>query len=341
MVTRTYIDKNNTIIFGTQINTGRNPIAELYYGGKETQEDYTRHLLYFDVSDLQEKYNCGELGDLSNVTHTLRMTNSSFFDQDLQAQKLLDGKQRTSSFDLNLFRINKFWDEGCGYDYQQIFALQPTDDITFTGGTTNYGYGLSFERDLETKLVVPSQYVGFFTRHTQTYYEPFVETTYNNPIRDDRKNFYRGKVNRLYLYTNLAGEPTNLDSKPTVIVSDGDGVAFSSFTSSDLVQQTKGVYYIELFVPVTSSDCTIFTDSWSNITINGINRPDVTLQFEIKDDTEYYNFGDSESLPIEYTVNLSGIRRDEKIKRGDQRKVFVNARIPYTINESSVIDGLQ
>ena len=37
MVTRTYVDKNNTIIFGTQINTGRNPIAELYYGGKENQ----------------------------------------------------------------------------------------------------------------------------------------------------------------------------------------------------------------------------------------------------------------------------------------------------------------
>ena len=75
------------------------------------------------------------------------------------------------------------------------------------------------------KLVIPSQYVGFFTRHTQTYYEPFVETSYNNPIRDDRKNFYRGKVNRLYLYTNLGGEPTNLDSKPNVIVSDGDGVS--------------------------------------------------------------------------------------------------------------------
>jgi hypothetical protein len=33
--------------------------------------------------------------------------------------------------------------------------------------------------------------------------------------------------------------------------------------------------------------------------------------------------------------------RDEKIKRGDKRKVFVNARLPYTVNESSVIDGLQ
>jgi hypothetical protein len=396
MVTRTYIDKNNTIIFGTLINTGRNPIAELYYGGKETQTDYTRHLLYFDISDLQQKYNNGELGDLSNVTHTLRMTNSSFFDRDLQAQKLLDGKQRTSSFNLVLFRVNKLWDEGCGYDYQRFMGLHPSDDITFvesasnwinatttvawdepgvysgspsgvtvttqhfdkgneniemditnevnsliTGGTTNYGYGIAFERDLETKEVVPSQYVGFFTRHTQTYYEPFVETSYNNPIRDDRKNFYRGKTNRLYLYTNLGGEPTNLDSKPSVVVKDGNGTLFSSFTSNDVVQQTKGVYYIELFVPITSSDCTIFTDTWSDIVINGINRPDVTLQFEIKDDTEYYNFGDSESLPIEYTFNLSGIRRDEKIKRGDQRKVFVNARIPYTVNETSVIDGLQ
>jgi hypothetical protein len=396
MVTRTYIDKNNTIIFGTLINTGRNPIAELYYGGKENQEDYTRHLLYFDVSDLQEKYNNGELGDLSNVRHTLRMTNSSFFDRDLQAQKLLDGKQRTSSFDLVLFRVNKLWDEGCGYDYQQFTGIQPSDNITFvesasnwinatttdswdepgvysgspsgitvttqhfdkgneniemditdevnsliTGGTTNYGYGIAFERDLETNEVVPSQYVGFFTRHTQTYYEPFVETSYNNPIRDDRKNFYRGKTNRLYFYTNLGSEPTNLDSKPSVVINDGNGGIFSSFTSNDVIQQTKGVYYIELFVPITSSDCTIFTDTWSDIVINGINRPDVTLQFEIKDDTEYYNFGDSESLPIEYTVNLSGIRRDEKIKRGDQRKVFVNARIPYSVNETSVIDGLE
>ena len=236
-----------------------------------------------------------------------------------------------------IFRYQHF-DKG-----NENIEMDITNEVNslITGGTVNNGYGLSFERSLEIKDVVPQQYVGFFTRHTQTYYEPFVETSYNNPIRDDRKNFYRGKVNRLYLYTNLGGEPTNLDSKPSVTINDGDGNLFSSYTTNDVVQQTKGVYYIELFVPITSSDCTIFSDNWSNLTINGINRPDVTLQFEIKDDTEYYNFGDSESLPIEYTVNLSGIRRDEKIKWGDQRKVFVNARIPYTINESSVIDGLQ
>jgi hypothetical protein len=397
MVTRTYIDKNNTILFGRLVNTGRNPIAELYYGGKENQTDYTRHLLYFDVSELQNKYNNGELGDLSNVKHILRMTNSSFFDMDLQAQKLLDGKQRTSSFDLVLFRVNKLWDEGCGYDYQDFTGIQPRDNVTFlesasnwTNATTtvmwdqpgvysgspssaiivttqhfdkgneniemditdevndlimdiipNYGYGISFERDLEIKEVTPTQYVGFFTRHTQTYYEPFVETVYDNPIKDDRKTFYRGKLNRLYLYTNLGGEPTNLDFKPSVTIYDGNNGIFSAFNSNQVVQQTKGVYYVELFVPITASDCTIFTDVWSNIVINGVNRPNTTLQFEIRDDNEYYNFGDSESLPIEYVVNLSGIKRDEKIKRGDKRKVFVNARIPYSINESSVIDGLQ
>lgn len=396
MVIRTYIDKNNTIIFGTLINTGKNPIAELYYGGKETQTDYTRHLIYFDIDDLQNRYYNGELGDLSNVKHVLRMTNSSFFDSDLQAQKLLDGKQRTSSFDLILFRVDKLWDEGCGYDYQQFIGLHPHDDITFVespsnwinattlnswsepgvysgspsaitvttqhfdkgseniemditnevnnlilGLTPNYGYGIAFERDLEVKEVVPSRYVGFFTRHTQTYYEPFVETIYNNPIKDDRKNFYRGKLNRLYFYTNLGGEASNLDFKPSVTINDGNGSLISAFTSSEVIQQTTGVYYIELFIPITASECGLYTDTWSDIEVNGIQRPNVTLQFEVKDDTEYYQFGDNESLPIEYAVNLSGIRRDEKIKRGDKRKVFVNARIPYTVNETSLIDGLQ
>jgi len=396
MIYRTYIDKNNTIIYDTLINTGRNPIAELYYGGKETQPDYTRHLIYFDVTELQNKYNNGELGDLSNVTHTLKMTNSSFFDRDLQAQKLLDGKQRTSSFDLILFRVNQFWDEGCGYDYQQIKYVDFGGDITFVqsasnwiysttttpwlepgvytgsptsitvttqhfdkgneniemditnevndlilGNTINNGYGLSFDPNLEIKEIIPSQYVGFFTKHTQTYYEPFVETFYDNPIKDDRKNFYRGKLNRLYFYTNLGGEPTNLDFKPSVIVNDSNGSIISAYTSNEVKQADKGIYYIELFIPVNYNQCGLFTDTWSDISINGINRPDVTLEFEVKDDTEYYNFGNNDSLPIEYLVNLSGIMRDEKIKRGDKRKVFVNARIPYTVNETNVIDGLE
>ena len=51
MVIRTYIDKNNTIVKNTETNTGRNEIAELYYGGNPTKTQYSRHLLYFDVTE--------------------------------------------------------------------------------------------------------------------------------------------------------------------------------------------------------------------------------------------------------------------------------------------------
>ena len=421
MVIRSYIDKNNTIILNSQANTGNNPIAELYYGGSDTQEEYTRHLLYFDVDELQKRYTKGKLGDLSKVTHTLKMCNSSYFDQNLQAQKLIDGKQRTSSFDLNLFKINQEWDEGTGYDYQRIISVESDNNITFvesasnwfyattttpwsgttscvfngltgstcngqtgytehiaggiyigcptgitittqhfdkgneniemditaevndliTGGTTNYGYGLSFDCQLENTITAPSQYVGFFTRHTQTYYEPFLETIYDNPIKDDRKNFYKNKVNRLYLYSNVNGEPKNLDNLPSVTIYDESGNVFSAITTGNTIQATEGIYYAEVFVPPTANDGVLYFDVWGDIKVDGISLSNVELDFEIKDDTEYYQIGNNESLPVDYAISISGVKRDEKIKRGEIRKIMVSARIPYTINESKVIDNLE
>ena len=396
MLIRTYIDKDNTIIKDAETNTGRNEIAELYYGGHPTTTKYTRHLFYFDVSDLQSRYNSGELGDLSNVTHVLKMTNTSSFDEDLIAQKSTNGYQRASSFDLTLFRVNKEWDQGCGYDYTQ-YNSQQNDEITFvdgasnwldatsttpwdqpgvysgspssaitvttqsfdkgnediemditdevnsliTGGTTNYGYGISFERGLETLVREDAKYVGFFKKETQTYYEPFVETSYNNAIRDDRNRFYKGKSNKLYLYVNVGGQLTNLDNTPGVVIRDEDDDIFATFTTGQTTHVTTGVYSVELTVPVTNQDCVLYTDTWSGLTINGVNRTDVTLDFEIKDDEEFFDLGTNVNEPLEYYMSVSGIKREEKIKRGDIRKVFVSARKPFTTNEIDVIDGLQ
>jgi len=396
MLIRTYIDKNNTIIKNTEVNTGRNEIAELYYGGHPSLTQYTRHLFYFDVSDLQSRYNSGELGDLSNVTHVLRMTNTSSFDKDLLGQRATNGYQRASSFDLTLFRVNKEWDQGVGYDYNKIISSdddtityidgasnwlfatasvnwdQPgvysgspstaitvttqsfdngnediemdiTDEVNslITGGTTNYGYGLSFERGLEDVVREDAQYVGFFKQETQTYYQPFVETIYDNPIRDDRNRFYKGKSNKLYLYVNVGGQLTNLDYNPGVVVRDQDDDVFATFTTGQTTHVTTGVYSVELTVPVTKEDCVLYTDTWTGLTINGVNRTNVTLDFEIKDDEEFFDLGTNISEPLEYYMSVSGIKREEKIKRGDIRKVFVSARKPFTTNEIDVIDGLQ
>ena len=398
MVIRTYIDKNNTIIKDSETNTGRNPIAELFYGGAEAYADYTRHLVYFDVADLQARYANGEFGNLSTITHKLRMCNSSYFDTDLQGQILLDGKQRTSSFDLVLFRISgQTWDEGTGYDYQRVLAVESDNNITFirgasnwfnrttleewtqdgvysgstptgitittqhfdkgneniemdmtteinsliSGGTDNYGYGIAFVHNLENLIVSPAQYVGFFTRHTQTYYEPFVETINTEYIKDDRKNFYKNKTNKLYLYSNVGSEPTNLDNNPSVTIYDDNGIVFSAITTAQTIQVSTGIYYAEVFVPESVDDGVLYFDVWSDLNVNGVSLSDVELDFEVKDSIEYYQIGNNESLPTQYAMSLSGVKRDEKIKRGDKRKIFVSARLPFTINESKVIDNLE
>ena len=75
--------------------------------------------------------------------------------------------------------------------------------------------------------------------------------------------------------------------------------------------------------------------------VDGLSISDVELSFEIKSESEYYQIGDNESLPVDYAMSLSGVKRDERIKRGDIRKILVSARLPFTINESKVIDNLQ
>jgi hypothetical protein len=191
-------------------------------------------------------------------------------------------------------------------------------------GNTNYGLGIAFTRTLEETETSVHQYVGFFTRHTQTFYEPFVETVYNYHIKDDRADFYLDKDNKLYLYVNLGGTPTNLDSLPTVVIKDNDDTVYSAITA--VTHVTKGVYSIDLNIPTTTdyTDCVQFTDTWSGITIGGVSRPDIELDFILKDSMGYYNIGDSDSLPKKVGLNVTGIKR-----------------IPYTIEQKQTVDSLK
>lgn len=393
MVIRTYFDKNNTIVYNTNINTGLNPITELFYGGSDDFNTYSRFLFHFDEKKLKSLYTGGTFTDLSKLKHTLRMTNTGSFDSDL-LNTYMGSKERTASFDLILFKINQEWDNGVGYDYQPsivafgdealyigpsnwvrartgiewsggsgVYSGSPSGitvstqhfdkgnenvemDITdyvnsVLTGNTNYGLGMAFSRSYELLNTAIPQYVGFFNNNTQTFYEPYVETIYDNHITDDRNNFYLDKNNKLYLYVNVGGNPTNLDTIPNVDIYDNDDVLFSSYTSSDINHVTKGVYSIDIFVPSTYTDCAMFTDVWKNIQIKGITRPDITLEFSLKDSLDYYNIGDSSSLPKKVAVTVTGIQNNERIKRGDIRKVIVSARIPYTVEQTQLVDDIK
>ncbi len=124
MVLRTYLDKFNTIIKDSSLNTGFNQIAELIYGANNT-----RLLVHFSIDKLKEYVNKNNISDLSKMKHFLKITNCGFIDKkDLYRQEpnmYNNGvKLRASSFDLIFFLIPQEWDNGKGYDMQKNFFNQ-------------------------------------------------------------------------------------------------------------------------------------------------------------------------------------------------------------------------
>ena len=141
---KSYFSKNDTLIYNSSTNTGRNQIVELFFGDVEnviSPVGYSRFIFDLDLEDLQTKVENGEIstGCSYNLTHKLKMTNTSFFDKELLNDTWSNGRRRATSFDLVLYRIPKTsgdtgdpqtWDEGVGYDYYAGNAQGATTTVS-------------------------------------------------------------------------------------------------------------------------------------------------------------------------------------------------------------------
>jgi len=211
-----------------------------------------------------------------------------------------------------------------------------TDEINnyLTGATTGItGWIIAYSPSLENLSGLTENYsVGFFTRHTQTFYEPYLETTYDDLILDDRNAFFENKENKLYLYSYIQGVPTNFDSNPTVDISDSNGDLMSGFTGLTTILRTQGVYEVTI-PPITgySTPCQ-FTDTWKGITINGVTISNIENDLILRPSNEYYQISTLAKDPVEYGFTFSGIRQDEKILNTDIRKVVVTVKQAYSSN---------
>lgn len=129
---RSYFSKNNTIIKDSQINTAKNPNTEIIYGS-----GFSKFLFHIDLTDLQNKINNGDLVIDANTKHYLHLTNTIFGDEYKIGEKRGIGRQRTTSFDLIVFPIPEYWDEGVGYDYEEVYDYT-TGNITFDIRPSNW-----------------------------------------------------------------------------------------------------------------------------------------------------------------------------------------------------------
>ena len=408
-INNSYFSRNNTIVLNSYVNTGRNPVMQLYYGdgGVSNPIGYSRFIFDLDLDLLREKVATGIIstGCNNQIIHTLKMTNTSAFNAELLNTSMPDGSMRATSFDLILFRIPsvdfdmsqpQYWDEGVGYDFydyadplgpNRAFSDRPsnwyqrttiknweqdgiynnrnigpvpfsaltiidiqhfefgneniefdmTDEINqvLNGSLQNVsGWGIAYLPEVENLSGTTGSYsVGFFTRHTQTFYEPYLLTTYNDLIEDDRNNFSMGKSNKLYLYIYEDGDFKNLDQTPLVSISDSSGTPIAGLQNLPTCLRTKGVYEVTLPPFIGYKTPCMFYDTWSNLKLNGFSLPNEINEFTLYPIQKSIQIGTSTNDPAQYGFSYYGLKQNEKILNTDIRKVGVIIKQAYTTNK--------
>ena len=467
MVYKTYISKFNTIISGSKLNTGLNPISELVYGHDNI---VSRALIYFDHTQVKELMDKNLMVDMKKMKHTLHITNAGSIDftqlHHCETSSINDNKKiRATSFTLIFFLIPKPWDNGKGYDYTKNFfnadfysktVVDPNrlistdgcnwfkringlpwdngdkdelDDVTreqiitiylnehdvdsvgdltdeqkkeleqiledareskyapgiysndklsveydkwsageesiiigrqhfdignenidiyitetfnkfLTGELENYGLGIAYCPLTELTDSEYENYLGLLTNHTNTFFEPYVETRYDDVVSDDRSNFVLNKNNRLYLYCTIGESLQDLDSNPIVTIKDSDDEVV--LEGIEAVHQSKGIYYVELNLSNKDFEAdTMLYDTWGGISYQGTKLDDVELDFVLKPTSNFFNIGNSLSTTnVSFTPSTSGIKQGEQIKRGDIRKLVISAKPNYTNNTIQLVDRM-
>lgn len=142
-------------------------MVQLFFGQVDnliSNKGFSRYVFDVDISDLRDKVSSGEIstGCSYNLSHKLKMTNTSSFDKELLNDKWSDGRRRATSFDLVLFRIPKTdgntgdpqsWDSGVGYDY-------------YAGNAKGSSNVTSVKNSLETDKSFSDRPVNWFQRTT-------------------------------------------------------------------------------------------------------------------------------------------------------------------------------
>ena len=233
------------------------------------------------------------------------------------------------------------------YAMNEYYLLGDMDQVNFIAENNNFC--LAFTPDLERDTTnINESFVGFFSMYANSGYSPFIQSELIDLIDDDRTYFLANKLNRLYLYAKSGNEFKNLPYKPSVkIVKDPDLPLTDSknliieFNHDKIVNPMKGVYYVEFQVNDSIVDeCEVLYDIW-DATFNdgdilngdeGVIKP-VEQSFSLVDDgfNSIGAFRNQETSQI--VIFHRGINRDERINRGEKRKIFITPKIKFTSNQ--------
>ena len=212
------------------------------------------------------------------------------------------------------------------YVNQRLFGTGYTGTSAYTG--TSFGLGIKFAdiyEELETEF---RQAVAFHAKHTNTWYEPYIETIIDDTITDDRNYFYLDKDNDLYLYVNVGGIEQDIDVN-SVDIYDYEDNLIDTFSGTSITNVSKGIYKVTLNIDSEMyPDAVLFRDEW-NLVINGRASQHIG-EFYLISEKKYYTFDNSNQIDFEnYFFYFWGISEKENLRAGVVRKIKLTIKELY------------
>lgn len=302
------IKSHKLVLYNTISNTNTTP----FFRDGVTQRTSSFTL---DLFSIDEKWNegSGYKFTFENEYTNNMVSGSNWYNKDSVNEWNIEGV-----FDNNNI-INTFYSE---YGDEDII-IDVTDYINgvlFDNADHN-GLGLKFSDEYENLKTKYRQAVAYHTRHTHTYFEPYLETDFDDIISDDRNNIIIGENNVFYLNTN-----TDIIVNRVEIVDYEDNI-IETLIDDDIVKIKNGVFKIEYSIDSEFPDMVMFYDKWY-ITDNNNNNKIITQRFVLKDKEILYNknnFIDFDN----YHISISGIKSNENIKIKNNRRIDLNIKKKY------------
>jgi len=355
---RIYPIKDTTIIENSEVNTGQNEVAELWYGVSGT----TRHLIKFDVDAYQAKQALGIVPHVSGTTATLNLTNCYPHEETETTP--------AESVAFEVFASTLDFSEGIGNEFTGDFAVtgtanwtSATDSVDWTApggdrsalvmftGTidavddslvaavdtsselitmftgTNNGVSISYTAAIEADNTADKTVFKFYSNDTHTLFKPYIELTWDDQIRDERNEVLPGTTKRIYFYVKKNGVLTNVNAITDVTIRMSE-IGEADITITTINNPQPGVYYVDFTCPTVSGT---FTDTWDVQYEAGMAFSEVAQNGEILDSSTAWSTDLVDVIdPDSYNIMIPNFKSE--FKQGEYVYLDINAVEAYTSN---------
>ena len=216
----------------------------------------------------------------------------------------------------------------CHFEYgNETLRLDLTDYVrsVISKKARNYGLLICFAPSDEQIDDGMTEYVGFFTDKTNTFFEPYLESRYDDSVCDSSRGLVPGRDNRLYLFFNVGGVPKDLDEMPSCMI---DGNTY------EVTRQFRGTYYASINVRHgVYEDNQILYAEWSNLKYDGEPMEDYEQSVIVCAENPFRAPVTGRGVSDGKYVTLSGINVSERVSQGELRNVEVIVKKPYDRTE--------